>query len=217
MRSRSPTAAEPPLLAQHSLQELHGLGDQPRRPPRSGPGALTPTEERVVQLAARGLTTARIAPGAGGQSQDRRDPPQRRVPQTRRPPARRPPRRPQLPFLTPRGPPDVRAGPGRAATVRTQVRAPSHGQPCAERKPPHELKCRNRCRPLRRVPGDVERLLGFLAAEIGDHRPMPGRATRRRGGPRASRDPVRDPVTHANRRCPLPAGSSPATPSSPCP
>lgn len=48
-------------LAERALQELHALGRRPRRPARSGPQALTASERRVAELAARGLANREIA------------------------------------------------------------------------------------------------------------------------------------------------------------
>jgi DNA-binding NarL/FixJ family response regulator len=48
-------------LAAAARQELRALGLRPRRPAVTGPGALTPTERRVAELAASGLTNRQAA------------------------------------------------------------------------------------------------------------------------------------------------------------
>lgn len=48
-------------LAQRARQELQATGARPRRPMLRGRDALTPTETRVADMAARGLTTREIA------------------------------------------------------------------------------------------------------------------------------------------------------------
>lgn len=48
-------------LAERALVELRALGSRPRRPAQTGPDALTAMEERVVRLAARGMTNGEIA------------------------------------------------------------------------------------------------------------------------------------------------------------
>lgn len=47
-------------LANRARSELFKLGRRPRRAARSGVGALTPSEQRVAELAARGLSTPQI-------------------------------------------------------------------------------------------------------------------------------------------------------------
>jgi DNA-binding NarL/FixJ family response regulator len=49
------------LLARRAREELHAIGARPRRSAVSGPGALTPAEHRVAQLAARGCGNRAIA------------------------------------------------------------------------------------------------------------------------------------------------------------
>ena len=49
------------LLAERARTELLATGARPRRLAVSGTGALTPSEKRVVVLAAQGLTNRRIA------------------------------------------------------------------------------------------------------------------------------------------------------------
>jgi DNA-binding NarL/FixJ family response regulator len=49
------------LLARRAREELNAIGARPRRSALSGPGALTPAEHRVAQLAARGLGNRAIA------------------------------------------------------------------------------------------------------------------------------------------------------------
>ena len=49
------------LLARRAREELNALGARPRRSALSGPGALTPGEYRVAQLAAQGLGNRAIA------------------------------------------------------------------------------------------------------------------------------------------------------------
>jgi DNA-binding CsgD family transcriptional regulator len=49
------------LLAEHARQELLAAGARPRRTALSGPESLTPSERRVVELAARDLTNRQIA------------------------------------------------------------------------------------------------------------------------------------------------------------
>jgi DNA-binding CsgD family transcriptional regulator len=74
-RARRPTEAREPLrralemaeacgaanLVGHTRTELHATGARPRATARSGPGALTPSERRVVGMAARGETNRDIA------------------------------------------------------------------------------------------------------------------------------------------------------------
>jgi DNA-binding CsgD family transcriptional regulator len=48
-------------LVARADQELHAAGARPRRAPRSGAGALTPSERRVAWLAASGKSNAEIA------------------------------------------------------------------------------------------------------------------------------------------------------------
>ncbi|MGV9455074.1 ATP-binding protein [Streptomyces sp. NPDC003635] len=50
-----------PLLVEHARTELRAAGARPRTPRQSGPEALTPSETRVAQLAATGLTNRQIA------------------------------------------------------------------------------------------------------------------------------------------------------------
>ncbi|MBS1845549.1 MAG: AAA family ATPase [Actinobacteria bacterium] len=50
-----------PRLVAEAREELRGLGRRPRRAARSGVDALTPSERRVADLAARGLSTPQIA------------------------------------------------------------------------------------------------------------------------------------------------------------
>ncbi len=49
------------VLADRALAELHALGARPRRAARWGPDALTPSERRVAELAAAGLSNKDIA------------------------------------------------------------------------------------------------------------------------------------------------------------
>jgi DNA-binding NarL/FixJ family response regulator len=49
------------LLARRAHQELNAAGARPRRSELSGPGALTPAEHRVAQLAACGHSNRAIA------------------------------------------------------------------------------------------------------------------------------------------------------------
>ena len=49
------------LLARRAREELNAIGARPRRSALSGPGALTPAEYRVAQLAARGHGNRAIA------------------------------------------------------------------------------------------------------------------------------------------------------------
>jgi DNA-binding NarL/FixJ family response regulator len=49
------------LLARRAREELNAVGARPRRSALSGPGSLTPAEQRVVQLAARGHGNRAIA------------------------------------------------------------------------------------------------------------------------------------------------------------
>jgi DNA-binding NarL/FixJ family response regulator len=49
------------LLARRAREELNAAGARPRRSALSGPGSLTPAEQRVVQLAARGHGNRAIA------------------------------------------------------------------------------------------------------------------------------------------------------------
>lgn len=76
-RSRAgyPVAAKPPLrealqladrmgaapLVQAARRELHTLGVRPRRPAATGLGSLTPTERRVAELVASGLSNRQAA------------------------------------------------------------------------------------------------------------------------------------------------------------
>jgi DNA-binding CsgD family transcriptional regulator len=53
-------AGAAPLVAE-ARDELRTLGLRPRRAARSGPSALTPSEERVARLAAEGLSTPQLA------------------------------------------------------------------------------------------------------------------------------------------------------------
>jgi DNA-binding NarL/FixJ family response regulator len=48
-------------LARRAREELNAAGARPRRSALSGPGALTPAEHRVAELAARGLGNRAIA------------------------------------------------------------------------------------------------------------------------------------------------------------
>jgi DNA-binding CsgD family transcriptional regulator len=48
-------------LAEAARQELRALGLRPRRLALTGPDALTPTERRVAELAASGLTNRQTA------------------------------------------------------------------------------------------------------------------------------------------------------------
>jgi DNA-binding CsgD family transcriptional regulator len=48
-------------LAQRARQELLAAGARPRRPVLTGRDALTPTEARIAEMAAQGLTTPEIA------------------------------------------------------------------------------------------------------------------------------------------------------------
>ncbi len=48
-------------LVGRARAELASLGLRPRRAARHGPGSLTPSERRVAELAARGLSTPQIA------------------------------------------------------------------------------------------------------------------------------------------------------------
>ena len=48
-------------LVQHVRSELYATGARPRTAERSGPGALTPSERRVAELAAAGRTNKEIA------------------------------------------------------------------------------------------------------------------------------------------------------------
>jgi DNA-binding CsgD family transcriptional regulator len=50
-----------PLLAERARQELLATGARPRRPAVTGRDALTPTEARVANMAARGQSTPEIA------------------------------------------------------------------------------------------------------------------------------------------------------------
>jgi DNA-binding CsgD family transcriptional regulator len=49
------------LLARRAREELNAVGARPRRSALSGPGALTPAEHRVAQLAALGHGNRAIA------------------------------------------------------------------------------------------------------------------------------------------------------------
>jgi DNA-binding CsgD family transcriptional regulator len=74
-RTGQRSAAQPPLraglqlaghmgatpLVQTARHELHATGARPRRAAHTGAEALTPTERRVTELAAEGLTNAQIA------------------------------------------------------------------------------------------------------------------------------------------------------------
>jgi DNA-binding CsgD family transcriptional regulator len=76
---RQPTAARAPLrdavelaercgaagLAEHARAELAAAGGRPRRWAVTGSAALTPSERRVADLAAAGLTNRRIAQRLG--------------------------------------------------------------------------------------------------------------------------------------------------------
>lgn len=48
-------------LERQSLEELHAAGARPRRAALAGPGALTPSERRVTELAAKGASNRAIA------------------------------------------------------------------------------------------------------------------------------------------------------------
>jgi DNA-binding CsgD family transcriptional regulator len=54
-------ALEAAPLAEAARRELHALGLRPRRVAVTGPDALTPTERRVAELAASGLTNRQTA------------------------------------------------------------------------------------------------------------------------------------------------------------
>ena len=56
------------LLARRAREELNAVGARPRRSALSGPGALTPAEHRVAQLAARGHGNRAIAEPKPGMS-----------------------------------------------------------------------------------------------------------------------------------------------------
>ena len=49
------------LLVAEARDELRTLGLRPRRAARSGASALTPSEQRVAELAAQGLSTPQLA------------------------------------------------------------------------------------------------------------------------------------------------------------
>ena len=81
------------LLAGRAREELHAIGARPRRSALSGPGALTPAEHRVGQLAARGTRQPRDRRAAVRDAAHRRDAPHARVPEAGHPLARRARRR----------------------------------------------------------------------------------------------------------------------------
>ncbi len=76
-------------LAERARTELLATGARPRRLAVSGTDALTPSEKRVVELAAQGLTNRRIAQDLFVTTATVETPPAPRVPQARREVARR--------------------------------------------------------------------------------------------------------------------------------
>jgi DNA-binding CsgD family transcriptional regulator len=55
------TRSDATVLAERARDELIAVGGRPRRPHLSGPGSLTPSERRVVDLAVAGRTNRQIA------------------------------------------------------------------------------------------------------------------------------------------------------------
>ena len=70
-------------IEERAREELRVTGARLRRAEATGLAALTPSERRIVELAAGGATNAEIAQGAVRDRQDGRDAPGERLPQAR--------------------------------------------------------------------------------------------------------------------------------------
>ena len=101
------------LLARRAREELNAAGARPRRSALSGPGALTPAEHRVAELAAQRARQPRDRRAAVRDAAHRRDAPHARLPEARHRLARRARRRPRAAGRSRR----ARAGRGVAATA----------------------------------------------------------------------------------------------------
>ena len=84
-RARIDIAASGGLIAieERAREELRVAGARLRRAEATGLAALTPSERRIVELAAGGATNAEIAQGLFVDRQDGRDAPRERLPQAR--------------------------------------------------------------------------------------------------------------------------------------